>query len=39
MQLFDAGYLVTDFLFLEAGSPSSYYVLSYGEASLGGVAE
>jgi predicted GNAT superfamily acetyltransferase len=35
-QLFDAGYLVSDFVFLR-GSPSrSFYILSYGESTLGG---
>jgi predicted GNAT superfamily acetyltransferase len=32
--LFKAGYLVTDFVFLSGSQPRSYYVLSYGEATL-----
>lgn len=32
--LFAAGYLVTDFVFLPGSQPRSYYVLSYGEATL-----
>jgi predicted GNAT superfamily acetyltransferase len=35
-RLFGSGYLVTDFLFIEPASLSSFYVLSFGEASLGG---
>lgn len=33
---FNAGYIVTDFVFeKESGDPRSFYVLSYGEATLG----
>ena len=32
--LFDAGYLVTDFVHLPGGQPRSFYVLSHGESTL-----
>ena len=32
--LFDAGYLVTDFVHLTGSSPRSFYVLSHGESTL-----
>ena len=32
--VFAAGYLVTDFVFLPGSQPRSYYVLSYGEGTL-----
>lgn len=31
---FAQGYLVTDFIYLQGSQPRSYYVLSYGEATL-----
>jgi predicted GNAT superfamily acetyltransferase len=32
--MFAAGYLVTDFIYLPGGQPRSYYVLSFGESTL-----
>ena len=32
--MFAAGYLVTDFIYLPGNQPRSYYVLSYGESTL-----
>ncbi len=32
--LFEAGYLVTDFVFLPGSQPRSYYVLSHGESTF-----
>lgn len=33
--LFDQGYLVTDFLHLKGPTPRSFYVVTYGESTLG----
>ena len=33
-EVFAAGYLVTDFVFLPGSQPRSYYVLSYGDSTL-----
>ena len=33
-EVFTAGYLVTDFVFLPGSQPRSYYVLSYGDGTL-----
>jgi predicted GNAT superfamily acetyltransferase len=33
--LFANGYLVTDFIFMPGAHPRSFYVLSYGERTLG----
>jgi predicted GNAT superfamily acetyltransferase len=33
--LFQMGYLVTDFIYLGGSQPRSFYVLSYGEGTLG----
>jgi predicted GNAT superfamily acetyltransferase len=33
-ELFEAGYLVTDFVYLKGTHPRSFYVLSYGESTL-----
>lgn len=35
--LFHLGYLVTDFIFLPGTHPRSFYVLSHGETTLGGL--
>jgi predicted GNAT superfamily acetyltransferase len=32
--LFENGYLVTDFVYLRGTQPRSYYVLSHGESTL-----
>ena len=33
-EMFSAGYLVTDFVYLPGSQPRSFYVLSYGESTL-----
>ncbi len=35
LELFDRGYIVTDFLHLKGPTPRSFYVVTYGESTLG----